>query len=370
LHWLNEGEKSWTWSTATPGLAGMAEANGSGVAAAGDWQLMNRSYLTAPDYARWTGGRVPETGQTDQQLVQNVFPQAHPTLVTRDGTDLEYLIWSHDKPGSGALSGQELAFARGYAANWGSLGGTKLLTNDDKADLNPQAIMLPNGRLLVVWERFDTATPGDLNTDGEAYLSHLQVAGGAFLPGPAPAIAPLQLSAGGTLSHRPQVAAITGGAIATWINNAGNEVMGTEVEPDTLMWRRYNISTNSWNDAAIVVPPVGGLVDYDLAAAGGSAALVYTRDMDKNYATDADRELFYTLFDGTEWSPPVRLTTNLVPDAEPELELKDDGTPLLQLERHGRDAAFWPGRGTVQLAAHARQGCLAGAGLGGARRRR
>jgi hypothetical protein len=244
------------------------------------------------------------------------------------------LAWTHDRPGTPALSGQEIVFATNDGSGWDT--GPVTLTDDDRADFNPHVVYLPNNYALIGWQRFDTATPGDLNADPAAYLSHLQVAAA-----PASASAtPVQLSTSGSLNYRPQFAPTPTGALAVWITNPANQLLGDAAHPDTLLFSRYTPGSYSqperWSAPAPVAPPIAGLVDYHLATAGAHTALVYSRDMDGDYQTTADREVFATTLSGTTWSAPIRLTTNAVADEAPQLALSDAGAPRLVWRQDGR----------------------------------
>ena len=338
--YLYEGEKAWTWTWPSAGLAPEADRAWNPYRNAGEslesadtsaWQMMDRAYLTAPDYARWTGAQVT-TAVTDQQVLQNVYPLADPAVATRFGTSQEYLVWAHDKPGSSALGGDELAFARGSATNWNA--GWKQLTNDDVSDLNPQLIALPNnGPLMVLWERFDTSNPGDIAADPQAHWGHLQIAAGTFSPSATtPTLTPLQLSTGGTLNHRPRLGALGDGAMAVWVNNPQNLLLGDAGRPDRLMWARYSAATGKWSSPLPLVSDIPGVRDLDLATIGNQAALVWSQDT----GSDAGQELFYVLWQNGAWSAPQRLTNNDVSDRDPRLVLTDTGTPVLVWQQAGR----------------------------------
>lgn len=324
FRFLLEYEKGWTWSSA--GLAGSAPEVAAAPGEAPGWSLIDRDYLAAPDYATWTGIVTNTTGLSDQQLVRNAGPLAHPAFAARAAGSSQYLVWTHDKPGAAALSGGELAFAKGGTTGWP--GSFVRLTDDNQDDLNPNLVALPNGKLLVVWERIDTATPPDFASDPSGYLSHTQIAAGTFSPAGTPTLSPLQLSSGG-LNHRPQLEVLADGALAVWVNNPANQLMGTITNTDRLLFRRYNQATNVWSPALPAIDNLAGLLDFDLATAGGNAALVYARDMDADFRSENDRELFYVTFQNGAWSQPIRLTTNDVDDIQPNLSLSDSGTPLL-----------------------------------------
>jgi hypothetical protein len=86
----------------------------------------------------------------------------------------ELLVWSHDKPGSAALSGQELAYS--WADTSGVWHPWQQVTDDSLADWTPRAAFVNDETALAVWQRFDSSTPGDPNADPGGYVSHLQVA--------------------------------------------------------------------------------------------------------------------------------------------------------------------------------------------------
>ena len=292
--------------------------------------LPARAYLDDADYASWTAGESAQVAAAnaaaagevvDIQLVNNIFPQSHPTLA-RNGSNL-MLLWSHDDGSTPATGAQELQFSQRTGATWAA---PAAITNDGVADFNRELVFVPNGDAVAVWHRFDSATPGDMNTVPLAYLSHVQVAASTW-NGTAWS-APLQLSASGSLNERPALAATTGGAIAVWIGNAGNQIIGDATHPDTVYYALYDEDAGTWNTPAPVLTNVAGLLGVRLAARGNKAAMVYTLDTDGDFATDSDRELYYVLWEGS-WSAPVRLTNNALPDELPLLVLNEAGNPQL-----------------------------------------
>ncbi|HYF61639.1 MAG TPA: hypothetical protein VD886_02430, partial [Herpetosiphonaceae bacterium] len=342
---LEEGEKAWTWSS-----AGSADqVQGDAAAADPSWSLMDRSYLQAADYARWTG---LATGAliADQQLMGNVDPLANPALALGPGGE-QYLVWAHDKPGSPALSGQELAFASGAPGDWD--GGWTQLTSDDRADFNPQTVALPSGRVLALWQRLDTANPGDINADPAGFMGHFQIASAVIDPGSASLTgAPLQLSAGGRLSHRPHLGALGDGALALWVANDQNQLLGASDSPDAVMWARYYQDPDQWSQPTPLLSDVAGLnnlrlaTGYDPDTGISHAAAVYTLDSDGDRGTDADVELFAITGDDSSgswaWAAPRRLTNNSLADSAPQLALAPSGAPQL-VWRQGEGLRFLQG---------------------------
>jgi hypothetical protein len=136
------------------------------------------------------------------------------------------------------------------------------------------------------------------------------------------------LSASGSLNERPALAAIATGALAVWIGNTGNQIIGDATHPDTVHYALYDDNTGTWAPAAPLLTDITGLLGVRLAARDDKAAMVYSRDTDGDFATDSDRELYYVLWDSA-WGTPVRLTNNSVPDELPLLVLNETGNPQL-----------------------------------------
>jgi CARDB len=330
--WSGEAEKTWPFTIVRASQATSATTPSA------SWQLADRSYLTAPDYARWDAALPPavdgQDGSSDQPILHTIFPGAHPAVAvdTNSTPPHTLLLWSHDVPGTPQLSGQELAFAQNSGSGWGS--GFTLLTHDTRADLNPRLVLLADGTPLAVWQRYDTTTPGDFNADPAGYLSHLQIAAGTFNPNAStPAITPQQISASGSLNDMPQVGATTDGALLVWVNNPTNQLLGDAAHPDALLFSHYTLASHSWSVPAQLLGGVSGLLDMRLATAGNHTALVYSRDTDGDLSTSADRALFYTLWQNGSWSAPVRLTSGIGDNEMPLLALDDNGAPLLVWQR-------------------------------------
>lgn len=330
--WTGGKGYTWTW----PSAAGArAAASGGGTASAG-WIPAGRGYLAAPDYARWTApssgiSAQATTGPTQIRLVQNVYPQAGPALVVQSGR--RFLTWTHDSAAS--ASGDEIAYSTspGVGYPWTT---QAQVTSDSQDDFNRQLAVTPNGRVVAVWERFDSATPGDPNADGRGYLSHVQIAAarwnGSTWSGAQ------QLSAGGSLGSRPQLVKTGDGALAVWIGNAANQLVGDAAHPDAISYARYDQASDTWTAPAAMVGSLAGLTDLSLAAGGGAAALVYALDGDGDPTTPADQELYAVQYsDATHaWGTPTRLTTNTASDDAPRLAMTGAGLPQLVWRQDGR----------------------------------
>lgn len=83
------------------------------------------------------------------------------------------------------------------------------------------------------------------------------------------------------------------------------------------------------------------IIDFDAISYNGIGVYTYTVDEDNNMDTDADRELFVQAYDFESHSTyvPVRITTDNLPDARPQLVRNDDHTYLFWL-RNNEDVRY------------------------------
>jgi hypothetical protein len=333
-----EAEKA--WSVAISGGAAAASAGNDQAwesnSTSDGWQLMDRSYLDAPDYAQWLGDSAvvqSVMADTDIRLIKNISPLANTSLdafTNSAGLTRMAQAWVHDEPTFPALSSGEIKFSRNTGTIWQT---PAYLTNDNQDDLAPKVTHLPNGTVMVLWQRMDTPTPPDFNGDPAGYLSHWQIA--AKIAGTT--TSPTQLSASGSLNYRHQIGGTSDGALAVWVNNPANQLIGDTTNPDDILFARYTMvgNTGSWSAAASIVPDVANLLDLDLATNGQFGALVYSLDMDGDLVTTTDQELFYITWNGSSWSAATRLTNNSVADDSPALVLNESGAPLLVWRQGG-----------------------------------
>lgn len=296
------------------------------------WSLTDRSYIDDPDYDHWSApesilaqaAAVANAGIVDIELAGNVYPQAHPTLA-RNGSQ-RLLLWSHDAPGKAPTGAQEVRFSVRTSSANESWTEPAAITNDNQADFNRELVFTPDGDAVAVWQRFDSETPGDMNVDPQGYLSHVQI--GASSRSGGTWSTPQQLSISGSLNMRPALAATPDGAMAVWIGNASNQLIGDSAHPDIVYSAVYTDNTATWGPATPVLTNVSGLLTLRLAGRDNHLAIVYSRDMDGDFGTDADREIFYMLWNNG-WEAPLRLTNNQLADESPLLVWSKEGTPQL-----------------------------------------
>ncbi|HEV58125.1 MAG TPA: hypothetical protein ENN87_11650 [Phycisphaerales bacterium] len=135
------------------------------------------------------------------------------------------------------------------------------------------------------------------------------------------------LTSNAHLDRTPRLAAAGDGtAVAVWVYNEQDDILGLNSDAlNTLCYSRWDGA--AWTAPGTAATNVGLIVKTALACKQGQAAYLYTVDMDHDWQTDTDREVYVLLYDGGGWSAPYRLTDDDLIDANPQVVY--DGNDLL-----------------------------------------
>ena len=292
------------------------------------WSLMERDYIT-PAYATFVANNAPHHMQhathsastTETPLITNIYPLAEPSLAVRaDGH--RTLLYIHDDPDKPLGQGEEL-----YVTQWNGVSWSNpiSLTNDLQMDFSPQVVYDGNGNAVAVWERTYT----DVITSGLTVTFARQIDIGAatwFSNTGSWSGVTMLTNDNGLLDFAPRLrAGYDGSVLALWETNDGEDIMGSADHPITYTYATWN--GTAWSTPAPALTALTSTLDMDVAVHSASkAALVYTVDTDGLLTTTADTELFYSSYDGSTWSAPIRLTNDTITDTSPALVYDADGT--------------------------------------------
>lgn len=294
------------------------ESDARAVFRAHEWEV-----LPGAGY-RWTAG--PLSTLADELIIaSDVFPEGHPALISRGYTPV--LLWTHDNPTLPTPQSTEIVFSQFNGSTWIS---PTAITTDTLQDFAPRAVPYGDNQVLAVWQR--NKTQQDLSTTLDmTYTNDFEIAyatasqGGEGLVWTAPMWltnnaaldAPLALTAGND-----------GQALLVWRQNSAGTLLGTNQTPDVLYYAIWD--GNQWSAPGVALASlVGGLHLTAARHDDATMQIIFSQDMDGDFSTAADQELFQLVWNGTAWNAPVRLTTNTLPDRSPTLHYAPDGTPRL-----------------------------------------
>ncbi|MBP7638388.1 MAG: hypothetical protein KBA18_10970, partial [Kiritimatiellae bacterium] len=294
------------------------------------FRQLGRDYLNtrgALALARPAARILAATGGTETTLVADGYPYPEPAVVAAGTTN--HVLYVRDNAGRLAENRTELVEVRNGGGGWSAAAP---VWDDGTGDFAPQAAALPDGTLLAVWANGRAALTNGAALD-EA-LAGLEIAAGERDPVTG-VWACRNLTANSYLDHSPALsAAVDGSAMAAWIRNRNQNPTGTPDEPNRILFSQRQ--GDAWSEEDYVAVNLGTITYLDLAYNGAQATLVFSMDGDGDLATQGDQELYGCAFNGSQWGPCVRLTSDGVQDTRPYVRYRPDGSLLVVWYRDGK----------------------------------
>ncbi|MHB8830283.1 MAG: CARDB domain-containing protein [Syntrophales bacterium] len=287
---------------------------------------ISRDFLKRQPYNRFaalSALRTPSavSEPAAQTLVQNVYPLTEPALDEKNGVlAVAYVYFDPEKP---TVQATEISFTYN---DGGGFTTPAVIEANSRAEFAPAIAFDSQGKVVAAWERVKAENFTGQSIADMAPL--LEIVYAVFNPAARSWSTPMAITDNTVLDHSPVLRrAADGSLLLLWQRNTAGEIIGSTTSPTTL-------HTAIWNGAAFSAPEAipHDFIDstgFSLAYRGNGAVIAYSRDMDGDFVTTDDQELFAIIHDGSAWGNPVRLTDNAVPDVGPQTAYRNDGTPEL-----------------------------------------
>jgi len=292
---------------------------------------LGRDYLYKPMMAMAPDDKIETpvylTGGSENVLMANGYPYPEPAMTISGTTNI--VLHVRDNPVRLAENRTELVdrFNGGYG--WSP---ETPVWDDGTGDFAPQVAALSNGTLLAVWANEKAALTNGATLD-EA-LRGLEIAVGERDPDTGLWTC-RNLTSNSYLDHSPALAALGDGrAMTVWIRNRNQNPTGTPTEPNRLLFsQRVN---GEWTEEDYVAVNLSTVTYCDLAYNGTEATLVFSMDIDGDLETRGDQEIYACTFNGSQWGPYLRLTSNAVQDTRPYVRYDANGQLLVVWFQEGK----------------------------------
>lgn len=264
-------------------------------------------------------------GLTETILAENATVQAQPQLaMAADGRMA--LAWNSSSS-SGAADAITLRLFDG--TTWQA---ALVISETDRPAFTPTAAFTANGTLLVAWAEAQRAPdPAGLTT---AFASALEISWAEINPTTGAILQRGLVTQDAVMDFAPRLRRAGDGTIwLSWQQSPSANLVGTVAAPN--QFKTTTWTGMGWSAVETAGENSVGTLFWDVVSVDDSQVwLVADVDMDGNFATGADRELYLYQRTAAGWAAPLRLTNDNVIDSGPLLAVDGTGQPVLAW-RHG-----------------------------------
>ncbi len=219
------------------------------------------------------------------------------------------------------------------------------LTDDADSDVAPAVDFDAAGRAVIVYQRSTVplpVVPADLPAFADGYELHWA----AIDPSTGLTVGGGQLTANGSNDFGPRLRRdAAGGLHVFWQRASGVELAGTAADPVSILAASWDASSGTWSGESVAASGLESTFGWSPAAHSADDMLVgLVVDVDGDFATADDREVFQISRSSGSWALPVQVTSNLVADDSVLAAFEPAGEPVLLWRRDGQ---AWQLRGDL-----------------------
>jgi hypothetical protein len=200
------------------------------------------------------------------------------------------------------------------------------VADDGTADFHPQLRTFADGSAVVAWENEGVVLP--TNSDFTAVTTNLEIAIAFYDPVAGTWQLMQQLTTNNYLDHAPRIAGPSkSNLMLIWVANTNNDLAGSSTNLNQLWFTTWNGS--AWSVPQMFASVPYPLLKYDMTYDGTNAYVVMSLDSDNTLTNMNADELFEVAYQSGSWGDLQQLTTNQVPDDDPQLAIDPYGNIVL-----------------------------------------
>jgi len=234
-----------------------------------------------------------------------------------------YGVWVDDNTNRTINNRTRLLFSKFNGTNWST---ATPVADDGTADFHPQLRAFSDGSAVVAWENEGAvlATNATLTN----MLSNLQIEAAFYNPVTRQWQAMQQLTSDAWLHASPRIAGPSEtNLMLVWVANPGNDIQGGSANPNQLWFTTWNGS--QWSTPQMFTTVAYPLLQYDLSYDGTNAHLVMSLDSDNSLTNVTSHALFSVSYQQGSWGSRQQLTTDGLPNDNPRMTIDPSGRNLL-----------------------------------------
>jgi len=294
----------------------------------GEWKPLGRGYNDYP--AKSAFGARPHKplffgsgsgGANPEVLMSPAMPFADPNC-SSVGTNC-YMVFLEDNTNRASMN-RTMAMFSLYNGTFWTL--PIPVADDGTADFHPRILTFADGTAVAAWENEgklqpDSATLGDMETNLEVSVAWLNPVATNW-------VSVQQMTTNGFLDRSPRLAGRTkDNVLLTWIANGASDPNGSGAAPNQIWSAKWDGS--AWGVPQLAATVSNAVVKYDLVYDGTNGNLVMSVDTVSGSTNASGHELLRLAYQGGSWGALTALTSDQVPDDNPQMTLNSQGNVTL-----------------------------------------
>jgi hypothetical protein len=291
-----------------------------------------RNYINRPLYASFhhrpkptgvsTSGAMPlDLTPSLYALQTDVLPYSE-SSVSAAGTNC-YAVWLYDNPGRSVNNRTMLVFSTFDGTSWSTFAP---VADDGTADFHPQLRAFSDGSAVVAWENEAAVLP--TNAGFTAMITNLGIATAFYDPAARRWQPMQQLTTNRYLRRSPRVAGVAeNNLMLVWVANPNNDLEGGAAATNELWFSTWN--GIAWSTPQMFASVPYPLLKYDMVYDGTNAYVVMSLDADNTLTNVNAHELFEMAYQNGSWGGLQQLTSDPVPNDNPQMAIDPNGHVVL-----------------------------------------
>jgi len=269
-----------------------------------------------PKYFGSSGG-----GANPEILMSPAFPFTDPNC-SSSGTNC-YLAFLEDNTNRTSLNRTMAMFSRYDGTMWAL---PVPLGDDGTSDFHPRILTFADGSAAAAWENESTVQP--TNAALSDMVANLEVSVAWYSPALKTWLPARNMTTNNFLDRNPKLAGrAPDNVLLTWVSNSANDTDGSVLAPNQIWSAQWDGA--QWGTPQPVVTVSNALVKYDLLYDGTNGNLVLSVDTLANSTNANGHELFRAAYRNGTWGALTQLTSDQVPDDDPQMAFDPQGNAVL-----------------------------------------
>ncbi len=293
------------------------------------WRPMDRDYIDG-NYSQFVAdlGIGHSSATTELMLLRNAFPNAAPQLAI-DGDGNMMLVYVHDDPSKDVAQSLEINYMKWNGFAWTA---PRPITSNNLTDAEPSVVYDSNNNAVAAWVTVRNATLTSQTPMEEAAM-YCEISYSIYNASQGAWSQPAYLTNNDFFDYDPVLASNEKGQVmAMWYASTSNKLyIGGDAIGQHPMYKDLYYAVwdgSSWTAPKVAARSISLADRFGFGLGSSKAVVAWAQDTDGNSSTYADRDVYYSVWDGA-WSSLTPVETDANEDRLPAITMDGDTARLV-----------------------------------------